>query len=164
MKDCAEITINLSIGDYDPVVLLKEIVGAALQVELDRENVWIEAHSTDDPLFPSFISAIWDETKLYLGQYAEIEIARRLHRAKNINAIVSHYGLISGLDSENPFWCLLHEGGQWFLGDTSESMLEFTNGSPGVIKRGKLDFSCLLEGRYIWDQEKDMIKCQHGAG
>ena len=152
MIECTEFIISLKLEEYNPARLLEEVLGKAFKAEIEKDNIhMLDTHETDDPLYPSFIEVCWDEQKLGLGEYADIEVAEKLHQKKKINAIISHYGLIGNLDPEDPYWCLVHENGKWYFGDNCDTILgHFSNGSPGIGKVEELDLKKLLARKYVW--------------
>ena len=144
--------------------LFGTVIGEPFATSLTRDEIWFEAHETNDPIFSCYISAFVDAEKLCLGEYPEITLAQQLRDVAGLDSIMSHYGLIAGLDPQNPFWCLLHEDGRWFFADTSRSRLEFPDGKPGVDKRGELDLSSLIAGGYRWDHSSQKLDCQQLRG
>ncbi len=151
MFECTEIDISLKLEEYDPLKLFEEVLETPLKVDLkgDGNVLFMDAHETDDPIYPSFVSVCWDEQGLGLGKYANIELADKLYQMKEINSVIPHYGLIGNLNPQDPFWCLVHENGKWYFGDTSNSLLEFSHGNPGVNKVAELDLTKLFAGEYI---------------
>jgi len=158
MKHCAEITINLKVNDYDPLVLLSEVLGKKFIEEHTKGDIWIENHETNDPIFPSFINIAWNEERLGLEHYAEIRLAQLLYEHRSLNSIVSHYGLIKGFDAEDPYYCLLLESGNWFFATTAGSLLEqFYTGSPGVKKIAEFSINKAISTQYLYDPEKGVL-------
>ncbi len=160
MKHDVELLLSLPLEDFDPAGLLREVVGPALEAEIESGRVWIDAHSTDDSRYPTLISVLWDQDKLGLGEHAEIELAQRLHEIRSIDSVVSCHDLIAGLDPQDPYWCLLYEDGRWYFGDTCSSLLETEDGTPGVVRRGELDLTRLLQRRYAWNRERGTLDCR----
>lgn len=145
-----EIIISLRVEEYNPVKLFEEVLETPFKVEMERGNVYfIESYETDDPIYSSFISVTWEEHNLGLGKYANIKLADKLYCKKKINSAISHDGLIGNLDPLDPFWCILHENGKWYLGDTSDSLLECPYGNPGISKTAELDLKTLLADKYV---------------
>lgn len=153
MFECTEIIISLKLEEYEPVKLFEEVLETPLKVDVDGGGnvIFLEAHETDDPIYPSFVSGCWDVQSLSLGKYANIKVVEKLYRKKKINSLIPHYGFIGNLDPQDPFWYLLHENGKWYLGDTSNSLLESPNGNPGVDKIAELDLTELFARKYIYD-------------
>ena len=153
MFEDTEIIISLKLEEYEPVKLFEEVLGTTFKVDLERGNVFfMEAHETDDPIYPSFISVFWDLQSLGLGEYADIELAEKLYQKKQINSIIPTYGLINNLDPQDHFWRLVHEKGKWYFGDTCHTILGGSTGkNPGVgiRKIAKLDLTKLFAGKYI---------------
>lgn len=140
-----EIDISLKLEEYDPVKLLEEVLEIPLKVDIEEGNVFsMEAHKTEYPLYPSCISAWWDEKALGFGEHAEIEIAEKLYRKKKINSVVTcFYDLVGNLDPQDPYWRLVYENGRWYFGDVSIK-------PPTINKIVELNLTKLLAGEYIY--------------
>jgi hypothetical protein len=82
-------------------------------------NCWFEIKLYDDEKWPCGIS-IWAANGLLSFENVDIDFAKLLFNEFKINSIVfNRCELISGLDPQDPFWCLALINGDWYFADTS---------------------------------------------
>ena len=108
----SEEEVRQAITLFDPTI-------ESISVDDYSANCWFEINQTNDKKWPCSIMAFADNDSFWT-KTVDIDFAELLFDKFKLNSIVFNMcELISGIDPQDPYWCLALINGDWYFADTS---------------------------------------------
>lgn len=133
-----EIVLSREISDIELRQTLLLLVPTAIvksihEYDFSKSTVSYDIKPTNDPEWPCCINIYTSLIPLSL-ETGPIELAEILFREFSINSIIDTCGIVSGIDPQDPFWCLAHIDGGWHFADTCGMPLDgpYTDGKNEI--------------------------------